>query len=275
MPSSSTLYTTGVMESVTASVSTGGSATGHGIYSGLDFNPDTYWKADASNNIAIDIDLGSVQTIDQFAVWIHDYDTTYEGGSPPHGIALVSDDNDNGAYSATTTFASGVFTDSAGSPIYFPASSPTPTTKRYWQIQLVNLNSATAVVPEISQFFLLRKREISKGNEYPETDSKKFFNAVKESAGGRQFVQAVNSQYVNIFPRSYVLSGSAWTSSALYLAHQDSKGRRFPLILSESSSNYLVRFDSDELSKAEQDYQYYTPSVRFVELPHIPDGSAY
>lgn len=275
MPSSSTLYTTGVMENVTASVSTGGSATGHGIYSGFDFNPDTYWKADASDSINIDIDLGSAQTIDQFAVWIHDYNTTYEGGALPHGIGLVYDTNDNGSYSATTTFASGVFADSAGSPIYFPASSPTPATKRYWRVVFVNLNMATAIVPEISQFFLLRKREMTKGNEYPETDSKKFYNSVKESAGGRQFVQAVNSQCVNVFPRSYVISGSAWTSSALYLAHQDSKGRRFPLILSENSANYLVRFDSDELSKSEQDYQYYTPSVTFIELPHIPDGSAY
>ena len=123
-------------------------ATGFDIENAFDFNPDTYWKPTSTAQQTIDIDLGAVQTVDQFAVWIHNYDTDYESGTQT--IALGSDDNDDGNYSAVTTFCQSTFNNTVGQPIYFPCSSPTQRSKRYWRVVISNMTA----IAEFSQIFI-------------------------------------------------------------------------------------------------------------------------
>jgi hypothetical protein len=241
--------------------------TGYPKENMMDWNPDTHWRPSSTSNQTIDIDLGSAQQVDQFAVWIHNYNTDYDFGT--HGIQLYSDDNDDGNYTAITAMISELWDPTVGTPIYFPAASPTPTTKRYWRLAIVNCGSNIA---QISGIFLLRKRTLTAAANLPLRDTGQFFNRTMRAAGGRRFVAGLNSGEGGTLPRTFVLSQTDW--EALEDAHQDCRGSLRPFIYTEDSVNYYVRFTED-LDKLDQNmihYQLYQPTITLEKIPYIQDG---
>ena len=112
MPASADLYTLGLMYKAKVTSATS-AATGFPKENIVDYNPDTYWKPTSTANQTINIDLGSTQTIDQFALFIHNYETF--GGT--NTVLAKYDSNDDGNYTAVTTFASGTISNILGKPI--------------------------------------------------------------------------------------------------------------------------------------------------------------
>ena len=270
MPASANLFTTGILAKAIITSATS-EATGFPKENLLDFNPDTFWKPTSTANQTIDIDLGAVQTVDQFAIWIHNYDTDYESGTQTIAIGYSTDDSSD--YSGgVTQFVGTLFNNTVGQPIYFPATPSGPISKRYWRFLITNMTA----IAEISQIFLVRKRAITIGNQFPEPDADKFYNNSIALPGGRKFTAGINSKSIkDNVGRTYILEGTVWTSTPLYLAHQDCKGVRYPLILSENSDYKLVHFTIDTLSKNKIGHLMYNPFVIYREAPHIADGESY
>jgi len=250
-------------------------ATGFPKENLLDYNPDTYWKPTTTEDQTIDIDLGAVQTVDQFAVWIHNYNTDYESGSQAISLSYSTDDSsDYSGSPAVTAFVGAFFDNTVGQPIYFPGNIAGSVSKRYWRFVIGNMTT----VAEISQIFFLRTRAISIGNQFPEPDALKYHDNLIELPGGRSFVAGINSQGIyNNIARTYLLEGTTWTSTTLYLAYQDCKGRRYPLILNEGTDYKYVRFNQpdNELSKNQIEYLFYNPTVTYKQIPYIADGEYY
>lgn len=268
MAESIKIHTTGIMEktSVTAVTS---EATNHPIEMAFDFNPDTYWKPSSTANQTIDIDMGEVVTVDLVGIFIHDFNTAY---ASPVTFAVYTDDNDDGNYTTTTAFSGSVLANTQGEPIYFPNSTPTQTSKRYWRIEIQNLTDTI----EISQFLLLRTRDIGQANELPETDSIGFINDTQKAEGGRLFKRRVNRNSTERIPRKFKIhSVSGWESEPLYLAHQDCAGDAFPAVLEEDGVFKLVYFSDGDLKKNKISYKFYEPTVVFETLPYSEDGEGY
>ncbi len=274
MSASVNLYTTGIMAKAMVKDITS-EATGFPRQNLLDFNPDTYWKPTNTDNQTIDIELGEAYTVTGFAVWIHNYNTDYNIGSQV--IQVLSDDNDDGSYTAVTASCTDTFEAfTVGHPIYFPSDTYgwTEATRRYWRVIIGNMS----IVSEISGFFFLVKRVVSIGNQWPEPDALKYYNSRIELPGGRQFITGINSHGItNNILRTYILEGTTWTSTSLYLAFQDCKGSLYPLIMNEGTDYKYVRFNNegDELSKNQIDYLLYNPTVIFRQIPYIADGETY
>ena len=238
-------------------------ATGFPRENMTDYNPDTCWKPTTTGNQDINIDLGSAQLVSQFFVCIVNYDASYYGTSA--AIALKYDDNDDGNYTTTTTFASGSFV-SLATNIYLPDTSVTPVTKRYWRVSIVNMN----VIAEFAGLFLVRKRAISEQYELPDHETDQFYNRIVEAGGGRTMAAGINSLSSAIIPRTWMMATTG--KDALRTAHQDSGGRLRPLILSEGSSNRLVRFADDKIDPNKISHAIWKPKVTFEQVPYIADG---
>lgn len=264
------LYTTGQMKNASPTFSTGGEATGFPVQNCFDFNPDTYYKPSATGQVTIDIDFGETVTIDQFAVWIHNYNHDYESGSQAIGIA--TDDNDDGNYTATTVFGSELWDNTVGTPIYFPYSSPTSATKRYWRFQVANMTE----IAEISQLFFLRKRTLSTDYQYPTSHVDVYESREIFADGGRRFVYGINSNVRKEWKREYqITNGTDWDSQPLKQAFDDCAGTRYPLIYSDADGSTYCRFANQRIDSNEQDYRFYKPTVTYVTIPYIPDGESY
>jgi len=272
MASTATLYTTGLMAKGSASVSTGGSSSGHGINNAFDFNPDTYWAPSSTDNQIIDVDMGASVSPDNFAIWVHDYDTDYESGT--QSIGIYTDDNDNGSYSAVTVWGGSavLFDNTVGDPIYYPLSSLTleAVTKRYWRIAIASMTS----IAEISMFLWLKTRSISIANQWPEDDTDDFETDTVTAGGGRQYIQLFNRNATGRITRRYFFNGDT-DKDALRNAFLDSKKNAYPLILKEGAVSKLVRFTNDPFNKRQVQYQQYTPTVSFDRIPYIEDGETY
>jgi hypothetical protein len=263
MASSAVLYTTGIMEKVSAH--TGGSLP---IGNAFDFNPDTYFESPVTPDRTIEIDFNQVVTVDQFAMWIHNYNTDYDDDTQT--ITVQSDDNDDGNYTSVTNFGAIAFDNTVGDPIYIPFVNPTPTSKRYWRILLTNMS----IIAEASMFLFLRKRILAVGNQYPEDDWDDFATREVMALGGRKFVQGVNRNRLGGFTRKFLLNGTT-DFQALQNAYRDSHKNRFPLIYEEGSIRRFVRFTNQPFSQALNDYQLYEPEVQFELVPYIADGESY
>jgi len=273
MASSSKLFTTGLMEKVSAEVISGSSASGHGIEFAFDFNPDTYWKISGTGTFVIDVDMGQTITPDDFAIFWHDYNTDHDSGT--QAINVYTDDNDDGNYTATTLWWTGSAVDlnnTVGDPIDFPLSGVTlaSRTKRYWRIGFGNMTQAI----EISQFFFLKTREVSVGNQWPENDEDDYETRLVKAGGGRQLVRLLNRNQTGRFTRQFLFNGDT-DYDALRNAFADSKKNTWPLILQEGSTNTLVRFASKPFKKRQLEYQQYNPTVLFERVPYIEDGENY
>lgn len=267
MGSSISLYTTGNMASATILAITS-AATGFPKENLLDDNPDTYWKASSASAQTIDIDLGSAKAVSGLFLFIHNYSTLTESGGIAATITLYrSSDN------ITYTQVGGLIT--IGNMLLGPMrySAISSITYRYWRLIISNCNEAL----EISGIWLASLYTLSIGNEMPERDKYEYNNTTLEMEGGRTFVAAINKNPHYIFPRIYRIDG-ATIFGYLKSAHQDSAGQLRVLMINEGSDYttcYLVRFSEDSFDKNEIDYQYYNPTVSFIELPWIRDNEAY
>jgi len=261
MASSITLYTLGnmnkaVVDSVTSA------AAGFPKENLMDFNPDVYWKATTTGDQVIDIDLKSAKSVDAVILWIQNYTTAFGSGS--YTAASSPDD-----ITYTGRFSKAIGT--PNTPLIFPVETGT-FSFRYWRITF----SFMGAVANVSGIFICQKFTIAQGNEWPETDAEIYHNRAFSSAGGRTFVQAINSNKVEQFPRTYQLDQTKMT--ILQNVFNDSKGSRFPLILQEgalASEARLVRFAQNELNENQIDYQLYRPTVQFLTAPYIPAGETF
>lgn len=256
------------MEKASLTLATGSLAAG-ALQNLFDNDPDSWASFTHAGGIVLfNVDMGAVVTADQFAMRFYDYNTDYDSGT--QAIAILTDDNDNGAYSATTQVAGVAIDNTVGTPVYMPFTSFTSSTKRYWQIAFGNITMTL----KIANLFLLRKRSITIGNVWPQNDAKAYESRVIHGPGGRDMVSIVNRNAQRIIPRKWLFSGSTnWT--ALQAAFDDSKGCAFPLILAEGSNRYLVRITNDTLSESQRDYLVYEPSLQLNEIPYVEDGENY
>ena len=259
MASAVSLYTLGPMFRAVC-LSATSEAVGFPKENLMDFNPDTYWKATSAALQQIVIDLGSAKNITALVVWVNNYSgnqttTTYELFSSP----------DNAVYTSRGT---GNFGELASQPIIIKDISVQ--TFRYWRFDF----DASATAGQISGIWWCQKFTISQGNEWPENDLQIYHNRSFMSYGGRSIVQAINSNKVEQFGRTYQLDDAKMT--VLKNAFIDSAGTRLPVILQEGAANAdarLVRFGEDSLDENQFEYQLYRPTIRFITMPYIADGA--
>ena len=253
----------------------GAEATGFPIENAFDHNPDTYWKASTVDGATVDIDLGAATTVDGMSFWLRNWsEFSLDAG---HRVELVSDDNDDGAYSAVTELVQlfpGLGSDAAAAtqPLVNTGTAVTPASKRYWRI--LYFGNPISTVAEFGGFWLHKVRDISKSSQLPRNDVIRFHNQKSRAAGGREFVRGINSKDIDVLPRTYLIEETDWT--ALSEAFRDSKGTRLPMVYVESGEDQrLVRFGSDELAQNEIAHQVYNPTFTLVEVPWVPDGDTF
>lgn len=235
-------------------------ATGFPKENLMDFNPDTYWKATSAALQQIVIDLGAAKSVTGIVIWINNYSgnqttTTYDILSSP----------DNAIYTSRGT---GNFGELSSQPIIIKDISVQ--TFRYWRFDF----DASVTAGQISGIWYCQKFTIAQGNEWPENDLQIYHNRSFMSYGGRSIVQATNQNKVEQFARTYQLDEAKMT--VLKNGFIDSAGTRLPVILQEGAANgdaRLVRFGEDSLDENQFEYQLYRPTVRFIGMPYIPDGS--
>lgn len=276
MPSLS-LYTSGPMLNLAVTTITaagGAEAVGFPIENAFDHNPDTFWKASTVDGATIDIDLGIAYTVDAMSTWVHNVsEFSFAAG---HRIELLSDDNDDGNYSAVTElvqlFPGLTSVTSSPSNLFNTGTAATPVSKRFWR--LLYFGNPTSTVAEFSGIWLHRERAISKSSQLPRNDTIQYFNQVSRAAGGREFFRGVNSTARDMLPRTYLIEETDWT--ALRDAFDDSKGRRLPMVYIESGEDTrLVRFGSDTLSQNEISHQIFNPTFQLVQVPFIAEGETF
>ena len=226
----------------------------------MDFNPDTYWKATSAAIQQIDIDFGSAKNVTAVVIWVNNYSgnqaaTTYTIYSSP----------DDAIYTSRGT---GNFGELASQPIIIKEFSVQAF--RYWRFEF----DASVTAGQISSILYCQKFTVAQGNEWPENDLTTYSNRTFTSYGGRSFVQRINLNTIEQFARTYQLDQAKMDN--LKAAFADTRGSCLPLILQEGSTNAearLVRFGEDTLDENQFEYQLYRPTVRFVGMPYIPDGS--
>lgn len=231
----------------------------------VDLNPDTYWKPSSATAIRrIHIDLTTAKDVDAMvALWNNNDNANH--GSDTYSVSSSTDDI---TYTSRGTGSLGEVT--YDNPILIKDISQI--NARYWRFEFDPVNFTF----NFGEVWACRKFTISQGAEWPENDIERYHNRAVFGPGGRGFVQAVNSNKVEEFSRTYQLDQTKM--NFLRDAFNDSRGSRFPLILQEGSINYyarIVRFAQDELDENQIDYQLYRPTVRFVGVPYIPSGSSY
>jgi len=266
MADSTTLYTTGPMRKAIFHFDPTSEATGFPKENMVDNNLDTVWKATSTSSQVFELDCGSTVSADAIILFIKNYDTISSGTYAIEGSA-------NGS-TYTGIDASIALTDTLG-PMRITDFTSGAQSYRYWKVSIV----VPSHVVELAACWIAQKHTLSVGNQIPENDSDRFINRSMQAAGGRQFVKGSSQESIRILPRTYMLvDGTTWTSTELYLAHQDSRGTRHPVIVQEGSvqTDALVcRFMSDELSKKQIDFNTYNPSVGFIEIPYIRAGESY
>ncbi len=264
--------TLGIMSKTSLVLGVSSASAGYGIENAADFNPDTYYLNAGDIVNRIDIDLGESSTVDSFGMWLRNYNTDFDGATGTATYALSTDDNDDGAYSATTDqIAQTAINHTVGEPIFIPSANISSIMKRYWRLLLVIV---PGVEVKLSQIFLSKIRTVSVGNQWPEDDTERFFTRSVRGPGGRRFVDLVNQRSAGSFTRSYTFDGTS-NFNALKNTFIDSAQGTWPLLMREGSNYKYVRFADKPFSKSENEFQLYGPRVTFDVIPYIADGENY
>jgi hypothetical protein len=250
------------METSDISHSAGSDATGYDLMYAFDGSLGTYWKPSSTGTQNIDLDLGEARQVDNFAVFVHDYDTNYNSGA-----IQVRGATNSGFTSGVSTMGTVSWAKGAGTSLYLPFSSPTGASRRYWQIALSSMSN----IAEIAGFFLLRERDIGY-TILPATETDRYLNAQSQAAGGHRYVHGRSRNKIQTISYQWYLT--ATTLETLQSAFEDSKGSRFPVVLYDGSTYRLARIVSD-LPAVTEDYDHIRANVQFETLVYPEDGYAY
>lgn len=242
----------------------------------LDQNLDTAWRPteeSAGDMVAQDIiiDAGQTITVHAYIIWVQNYKRSFAPSADPNPEFEIY-------YSTVGT--SGPW-DSASSPHYVNdwivpvriKELSSPAAKRYWKIAIPALDEAI----HISGLWLCRLFELEQGSNYPDESTIQYFNSYRVTPGGRIYTRAINSNPIRILPRTYNVSTT--TKQALIQnMFLRNRGRRYPLFLQEGTLQGTVRFVylmADRLQQAKVDYNLWTITLPFQEVPYIDDGDTH
>ena len=241
----------------------------------LDQNLDTAWRPteeSAGNMVAQDIiiDAGIIIAVNSYALWVQNYKRDFSTSAEPTPEFELY-------YSSVGT---GGPWDSAGgthavndwnTPIRLKEISLN--TKRYWKISIPALDEAI----HLSGLWLCRLFELEQGATYPDESTIQYFNSYRVTPGGRIYTRAINSNPIRILPRTYNVS-TITKQALIQNMFLHNLGRRYPLFLQEGTLQGTVRFVylmADRLQQAKIDYNLWTITLPFQEVPYIDDGDTH
>lgn len=236
----------------------------------LDQNLDTTWRPtetsagmDAQDII---IDAGQDITVDVYVLWVQNYKTNFGSGTFD---LYYSDTGTGGPW--TNTNNSHLILDIVN-PVRVRGLSSS-LTKRYWKLAIPALDATI----HLSGLWLCRLFELDQAQTYPDEDTFQYHNVFRIAPGGRIFTRAINRNPIRILPRTYKITDSA-KRDVIQDMFNDTRGRRCPLFLQEQTGQGYVRFVylmTDRLEQAKVDYQLWTISLPFQEIPFVDDGDTY
>ena len=241
----------------------------------LDQNPDTAWRPteeSAGNMVAQDIiiDAGVTIVVNSYALWVQNYKRDFSTSAEPTPEFELY-------YSSVGT---GGPWDSAGgthavndwnTPIRLKEISLN--TKRYWKISIPALDEAI----HLSGLWLCRLFELEQGATYPDESTIQYFNSYRVTPGGRIYTRAINRNPIRVLPRTYNVS-TITKQALIQNMFLHNLGRRYPLFLQEGTLQGTVRFVylmADRFQQAKIDYNLWTITLPFQEVPYIDDGDTY
>lgn len=246
----------------------------------LDFSPVTYSTIPSGTAWQVDIDLNNDSpTVDGIYLFIRNYAAL----ANPVYLADYWSDNDVDYTLVPNSLLltqSEMFSHPHRLRWYDPAGPTNPgRDHRYYRIAI---SVGTGDIPQIGMVAIVRRRELTRGFERPDLAGHRFFNRRRLVDGAVSHVTAARQNSAEFFPRKYKILGTT-PLDVLRNAHLDSNGTLRPLILDERDSAAaidhaalkLVRFSDDRFTPTGKDAAYFTPSIRFDEIPWALSGEAY
>jgi len=248
------------------------SLSGTDIDNILDGFLSTYWSPPDTAGDTIEIDCGVTPTaIDAIGFW----GITYTAGTATMEVAITQSDT------ATTGYGSNIVAVGNKYPWQTTRFGIIPTTsqitKRYIKLAL----SGYSEVPGIGQIFLLRKRALDLGPQFPYNEDPEYLNSGYNTPQGGQIIAPEALNPVTRYNRKYLLNGST-PISALQGIFNACQGRRYWFVLDNSptdgallSDGVLCRFDQDKLDWKYKAYQFAEVALKFSSVPTIDTDENY
>lgn len=229
----------------------------------LDQNPDTTWRPTGSGAQDIIVDAGQDITVDAYVLWIQNYKMDF--GFYTFQL-FYSDTGTSGPWDDANA---NKFVTNPNTPVRVEELA-SPLTKRYWKLAIPALD----VTIHLSGLWLCQLFELEQANAYPDEDTFQYHNSFRVTPGGRIFTRGINRNPIRILPRTYNISDSA-KRDVIQNMFNDVRGRRHPLFLKEEGYARFVYLMADRLEQAKVDYQLWTISLPFQEVPFVDDGDTY
>jgi len=255
-------YIASVMDGATITHSTGSAVSGYEAKYAFDNNLYSYFKTPGSGASQIDIDMGDLQQVDNFAIALRNYNTTHSGGR-----ILVW-----GAANAAGTTGVVTMGDTAwantGQPLYVPFSSPTGGFRRYW---FIGLDYSTAM--SISGLFLFRKIALAVHPRLPLYQTTTFRDHQQETLGGHLWKMGRNRTSIN--ERTYQWYLTTTQFAALEAAFQLNKGGTYPVMLDDGTATWYLWQIMTPLPKVTEDYDFISATLTFRRMPFPESGYGY
>lgn len=242
----------------------------------LDQNPDTAWNPTEDSAGSMDaqdiiIDAGHAIAVNAYVLWVQNYKRDFSTSvEPSPEFELYY--SDVGVGGSWTSVSSPHAINDYYTPIRLKELDGL-VTKRYWKIAIPALNE----VIQFSGLWLCRLFELEQGSTYPDESTIQYYSSFRVTPGGRIYVRAINNNPIRILPRTYNIS-TITKQTLLQNMFNHNLGRRYPLFLQEGTAQTEVRFVylmADRLSQAKVDYNLWTISLPFQEVPYIDDGDTH
>jgi hypothetical protein len=258
------LYISGITDGVEIDHIIGAGASGYEAQYAFDNNLYSYFKPSAGGTQIIQLDLGTANpdTIDNFAIALRNYNSPYSSGQIIVTACSLSDFSSGVVTMGNTTW------NNSGAPLYFPFSSPTSATKRYWRIGINN----TSVIP-ISGFYLLKKIEMPVGPRLPINASTSFREARHETPGGHTWVVARNRRAVEEVTYRWYLTAAQY--GTLWGAFNLNYGGSYPVVIDDGSAALYLWQMVSPLPKITEHHDFIATEMTFRRMPLPAHGYGY